>query len=380
MAPVALAGGRVRIGVKIMQHRGQARWLVVAAGALALSGCMMMPGGYDEGYGYGYRDDGYGRHGSAEGDWRYGRNRAGWNAGPVEAYDPIDRADMLARMFGNAEPDFGFPFDGGYAYAWRTRTGEMMIIEPRRNEVLQFFYDAGAMAPYLVRDADGAFAFDGNVAVARYASSGLLRGWQGQGFDPGEATAAWERGRTLLAAAQSTHWRGSRNRVPDWSTWMPVVGSIFIGNSYGWGDPYWRSRNDWYYGRRRDRYRPPVAQQPRQPTQAELEAGRRSSAPMWTAPADRSQAVPLRRDAPAAARSPDGGRWRDGIVESSGRDTIAPPPRQSVERPQASAPTRAEPVETPAPVHDVVRESAPRVSERPQPRSRDINAADVRPE
>ena len=56
---------------------------------------MMMPGGYDEGYGYGYRDDGYGRYGSVEGDWRNGMNRAGWNAGPVEAYDPIDRADMF---------------------------------------------------------------------------------------------------------------------------------------------------------------------------------------------------------------------------------------------------------------------------------------------
>ena len=362
--------------------------LVGAASAFALSGCLMMP----EGVGYG--DSGYDRYGSYQGDWRGDMSGSGWDRGPVEAYDAIDRADMLARRFGNAEPDFGFPFDGGYAYAWRAPTGEVMIVEPRREGSLQFFYAPGAVAPFLARDAGGSYAFDGSVATARYESSGMLRGWNQQGFDPNEASAAWERGRALLAAAQSTRWRSSPSRVPRWSYWAPVVATIFIGQDYGYGwDPYWRRRGDWQYYERYRR-RPYPAQSTRPVTQQELRDGRRVSAPMWTAPADRSQAVPIHRDAPAAARSPDGGRWRDGWVESAGSQTIVPPAPRTGDAPAMRAPVerveaparveRPEPSYSPPPERvEAPRERSPereRVIRAPTPLDESANSREQAPE
>ena len=56
------------------------------------------------------------------------------------AYYWIDQADSYAQALGNSPPDFTFDCDGINCWAWVSRAGEVLIVEPARNGVLQYFF------------------------------------------------------------------------------------------------------------------------------------------------------------------------------------------------------------------------------------------------
>jgi len=93
---------------------------------------------------------------------------------PAAAFYLIDQADSLAQALGDSPPDFTFRYDGIDCWAWVSRGGEVLIVEPGRDGVVQYYFDQGESAPYLIRDSDFAYGFDGPELVHVYDNSGRL--------------------------------------------------------------------------------------------------------------------------------------------------------------------------------------------------------------
>jgi hypothetical protein len=167
----------------------------------------------------------------------------------------IDQADSLAQAFGNSPPDFTFSCDGVDCWAWVSRDGEVLIVEPGRAGVQQYFFAARQTSPYLVRDSYNAFAFDARDLIVVYDSQGRVMPY---GADPRQrdlAAALRERGRALYAASlRQRRWdRGSATAwIGGTSSW-----GYDDGWNYGW-NPFWRELPGWDRGDRdRHHSRPP---------------------------------------------------------------------------------------------------------------------------
>ncbi|MFM5949169.1 MAG: hypothetical protein ACKOPM_08060, partial [Novosphingobium sp.] len=93
---------------------------------------------------------------------------------PASAFVWIDMADTLADAIGDAPPDYTFRVNGNDCWAWQTRTGEMLIVEARRDGIVQYFYERGGRWPYLVREDGLSYAFDDNQLVQIYDERGRL--------------------------------------------------------------------------------------------------------------------------------------------------------------------------------------------------------------
>ncbi len=167
----------------------------------------------------------------------------------------IDQADILAQAFGNSPPDFTFTCDGIDCWAWVSRDGEVLIVEPGRSGVEQYFFAAQQSAPYLVRDSYNAFAFSGRDLAVVYNSGGQVYPYAPSPRDRDVADALRERGRALYAASlRQRHWdRGSA------TAWIGGYSSLGYddGWNYGW-NPFWRELPGWgRYDRDRGRQHPP---------------------------------------------------------------------------------------------------------------------------
>ena len=56
-------------------------------------------------------------------------------------------ADSLAEAIGDGPPDYTFRYDGIDSWAWATRGGETLIVEPGRDGVVQYYYRGRSSAP-----------------------------------------------------------------------------------------------------------------------------------------------------------------------------------------------------------------------------------------
>lgn len=167
----------------------------------------------------------------------------------------IDQADSLAQAFGNSPPDFTFTCDGVDCWAWVSRDGEVLIVEPGRSGVQQYFFAANQSAPYLVRDSYNAFAFGGRELAVVYNREGQVSPYSASPRDRDVADALRERGRALYAASlRQRRWdRGSA------TAWIGGYSSLGYdhGWNYGW-NPFWRELPTWdRYDRGHHRNHPP---------------------------------------------------------------------------------------------------------------------------
>lgn len=282
------------------------------------------------------------------------------SAGPA-AYFWIDQADSYAQAIGNSPPDFSFECGGVDCWAWISRAGEVLIIEPARDGVLQYFYAPRETSPYLARDSYTSFAFDGRDLVQVYDNRGRVytSGLTSQARYEGQALQ--QRGRALFAASLRQR-RWDRGTATAWSAQSTSYGYNDGWNS-GWGGA-WRELPGW------DRYgRNPRYQHP--PRQLDDEHRDRRDA--------RRRYDDWHRRGDQGAPPPTG----NPVVTPGGGDTAAVPPRRPrpvVPQPVAP-PTQpvAPPLQPVAPLPVIAPPviPPPPVAENPPPRPhprRDIEA------
>ena len=169
------------------------------------------------------------------------------------AYYWIDQADSLAQAFGNSPPDFTFNCDGVDCWAWLSRDGEVLIVEPGRDGVRQYFYAPHQTSPYLVRDSYSSFAFDGRDVVQVYDNQGrLYTGLTSQARYDGAALQ--QRGRALYAGSLRQR-RWDRGSATAW-----IGGTSSMGYYDGWNSGWsgaWRELPEWDRYDRDHRHRHP---------------------------------------------------------------------------------------------------------------------------
>lgn len=230
------------------------RFLLLAAPALILGGCVT--GEFASSYGGTYAPVAY--DDKKPGDVGY---RDAYMIGASGDYDWIDRADSFARAIGQAEPDFTFRADDHPVWAWEAADGELLLIEPKGDDVLQFYFAPDGQL-YLTRSATSSYGYDRGTTTVSYDVDGRLatpsRRWDGD-----EATDLFLRGRELLDAYRQYRRFGrggyAANRVygydGGYSAWgstiliAPYAPRIDGGWSRGW-QPRWRNRPDWNDARR----------------------------------------------------------------------------------------------------------------------------------
>ncbi|MBN8501589.1 MAG: hypothetical protein J0M19_10615, partial [Sphingomonadales bacterium] len=128
---------------------------------------------------------------------------------PAAAFYWIDLADGLAEAIGDAPPDFTFRHDGIDSWAWASRNGEMLIVEPGREGVVQYYFYRNETAPYLVREAGFSYGFDGTRLMQVYDHRGRLVEGDVSWRQADLADRLNRRGQALLAAAwRRRSWSG----------------------------------------------------------------------------------------------------------------------------------------------------------------------------
>lgn len=142
-------------------------------------------------------------------------------ADPRDSYAYADRAYALNDAFGDAPPDYTFDYDGVTPWVWRSDNNDERLVEPLADGDRYYYYEPGADTPYLVRDADYAYGFDGPQLVVVYDSAG-------RALDPDQverladhASRYFSRGRSLYGAAHrqqrqavaAANWAGRRSEL-----------------------------------------------------------------------------------------------------------------------------------------------------------------------
>lgn len=310
----------------------------------------------------------------------------------------IDQADGFADVIGNSPPDFAFRYDGIESWAWISRAGETLIVEPGRDGIVQYYYAPRATAPYLIRDSYMSYGFDGPQLMQVYRGDGRIFDGSLSGRDRAEADRLQDRGRALLSAS----WRQRQ-----WDSGAALTfgrqQSYFFRNegfganggwNAGWRDD-WRYRSDWNAFEYAQRSRYPARRlederRERRDAGTRFDQWQRSGArgtpptlvnpivvpspsPVTAAPVTPAPAPsPPQRPAPSAvvpapeapvAPAPTPRAWRDPAPQ--------PEPERPVGRP--AAPEAPAPAPPPAPVWIAPeapppeREPLPRVEPAPMP-------------
>ena len=101
------------------------------------------------------------------------RARVGRLSNPGDTYAYADDADSQNDAFGDAPPDYGFDYGGTRPWVWRGADQSERVVEPLPGGGDRYYYyQAGAQYPYLVRDPEYSYGYDGGVLVVIYDRRG----------------------------------------------------------------------------------------------------------------------------------------------------------------------------------------------------------------
>ena len=95
-------------------------------------------------------------------------------ANPQDDYAYIDRAYAMSDAIGDAPPDYGFDYQDSHPWVWRSASRATRLVEPVPGGYRDYYYQAGASEPYLVRDPQYSYGFSGGELVAVYDNDGQL--------------------------------------------------------------------------------------------------------------------------------------------------------------------------------------------------------------
>ncbi|MFL5296545.1 MAG: hypothetical protein ACJ798_09210 [Phenylobacterium sp.] len=157
---------------------------------------------------------------------------------PLYAY--VDDAYMIGDAFGDSPPDYTVDYDGTYPWVWRSSYGAYRVAEETPYGWREYYYRGDADYPFLVRDADYAYAYDGPELVAVYDAYGrpysnyapTLLDYAARYFLRGQGlydaavhrerraayAADWRANRGDLLAVQQ-QWAAEQQRNDEWRQW-----------------------------------------------------------------------------------------------------------------------------------------------------------------
>ena len=158
-----------------------------------------------------------------------------------ERYRYIDDASTMSGAFGATPPDYTVDYDGTRPWVWRSDDGDYRIVELLPEGERIYYYHAGASEPFLIRDPDYAYAYDGDDVVAVYGPDGAPLDDMIASRQANEAGAYLYRARGLYRAAtqeqrqaayaanwqerqsdigqQQQSWDTTRDRDAEWHQW-----------------------------------------------------------------------------------------------------------------------------------------------------------------
>ena len=159
-------------------------------------------------------------------------------------YAYLDRAASYDDAFGQAPPDYSFGYDGVDPWGWQADDGSVQYAEPVDDGYRYYYYQPGAATPYLVRDPDYSYAFDGAALVFVYDrlgrplppdAYGPRWDYAGRYFARAEAlreaaqadrqgviAADWAARRAQISASNAA-WDAARARDSAWSAYHASV-------------------------------------------------------------------------------------------------------------------------------------------------------------
>ena len=125
-------------------------------------------------------------------------------APPARRYQQLNDAYAMSQTYADAPPDYAFDYGGDAPEAWGSRDGVVRVGERTPGGWRYYYYQPGADTPYLVRDPEYAYGFEGGQLVVVYDVRG--RALSQEYAD----RQAWLAGRYLARARDL--WRAARDR------------------------------------------------------------------------------------------------------------------------------------------------------------------------
>src|SRR5579871_624145 len=84
------------------------------------------------------------------------------------AYSYVDDAYQLGDALADSPPDYTVDYDGAAPWVWRASDGEYRVVEDTPDGYRQYYYRGDSEYPFLVRDPQYSYAYDGPDLVVVY--------------------------------------------------------------------------------------------------------------------------------------------------------------------------------------------------------------------
>ena len=106
-------------------------------------------------------------------------------AKPQVRYRYLDEAYSASQAFADSPPDYTIDYQGVRPWVWRSQNGDYRVLEQTPQGERTYFYRQGQPEPYLVRDPQYAFGYDGDQLAVIYDGQG-----RPTSYDPSAADRA----------------------------------------------------------------------------------------------------------------------------------------------------------------------------------------------
>ena len=144
-------------------------------------------------------------------------------AQPSDSYAYADRAAAMNAGFGHAPPDYTYDDGGVRPWIWQADNGAERFVEPVRGGNRYYYYQPGSDLPFLVRDPQYSYGFEGGQLVVIYDRSGRALSPDAIDQYADDAGRLLERGRRLHEGARqarheavaAAHWRDRQRALAD---------------------------------------------------------------------------------------------------------------------------------------------------------------------
>ena len=180
--------------------------------------------------------------------------RVGSSGPPLERYAYADRADYLNDAFGDAPPDYAFDDNQVSPWVWRSDDGYTRVVEPLANGDRYYYYEPGADRPFLVRDPDYAYGYDGGGLAVVYDSRGRALADEAARARADYAARYLARAVVLFSLSQRDHRPVARN---NWNARREVITTEYTRwSGFRAADPDWRAYHDAHAPHEQTRWAP----------------------------------------------------------------------------------------------------------------------------
>ena len=91
---------------------------------------------------------------------------------PPERYRYVDQAYSMTQAFGDTPPDYAVDYQGTRPWIWRSNNDAYRIVERLPEGDREYYYYPGQDYPFLVRDPQYSYAYNGDSLVGVYGPDG----------------------------------------------------------------------------------------------------------------------------------------------------------------------------------------------------------------